>query len=204
MNHTELAKLSRDPTRRDEFLEAVPYMKRYEGIDFRRNPELYQIGKGEQGVLMAEPYKSEIVPHWRFKTPAVATKSATYIYKMYMNYLYDGDFVGADMARKYLMMGWTRARRYANHPSGRKYAKGTRDVLPLAEDRATSEKAECAQIFKDVYDKARVNPAYLQLKEQHKRLLRMQEVRDVSAWTDTLKVDKPISEEILNTPYGLP
>jgi hypothetical protein len=48
-------------------------------INFRQQPELYQIGKGEQGVLMVEPYKSEILPHWRFKTPAIAHISANKI-----------------------------------------------------------------------------------------------------------------------------
>lgn len=171
MNHQELAKLSRDPSRRAEFIEAVPYMKWYEGIDFRKNPELYQIGKGEQGVLMAEPYKGEIVPHWKFRTPEIALKSANKIYAMFLEYMQQDDFVGADMARKYLMMGWTRARRYANHPSGRKYKEGTREILPQAEDHATSEKAVAAQIFKDIYDKARVDPLYLQMKAEHKKLL---------------------------------
>lgn len=175
MNHQELAKLSRDPSRRDEFIEAIPYMKWYEGIDFRKNPELYQIGRGEQGVLMAEPYKGEIVQHWKFKTPEIALKSATKIYSMFFEYMEQGDFVGADMARKYLMMGWTRARRYANHPSGRKYKPGTREVLPQAEDHSTSDKAVSAQIFKDIYDKARVNPLYLHMKEQHKKLLKENE-----------------------------
>jgi len=172
MNHQELAKLSRDPSRRAEFIEAVPYMKWYEGIDFRKNPELYQIGKGEQGVLMAEPYKGEIVPHWKFKTPEIALKSSQIIEKMFHDYMNAGDFVGADMARKYLMMGWTRARRYANHPSGRKYKPGTREVLPQAEDHATSDKAVSAQIFKEAYDRARVNKTYLAMKEEHKRLLK--------------------------------
>jgi hypothetical protein len=170
--HEELAKLARDPSRRAEFLDAVPYMKWYEGIDFRKNPELYKIGKGEQGALMAQPYKSEIVPHWRFSTPEVAMKSAKKIEEMFHAYLEAGDFPGADMARKCLMMGWTRARRYANHPSGRKYKKGTREVLPLAEDHQTSEKAESARIFKAVYDRARVDHKYLILKEAHKALLR--------------------------------
>ena len=31
------------------------------------------------------------------------------------------DFIGANMCRKFLEMGFTRARRYANHKSGRKY-----------------------------------------------------------------------------------
>lgn len=45
--------------------------------DFRAHPELYRIGKGEQGVLLVEPYKNEILPHWRFKTPEIARVSAS-------------------------------------------------------------------------------------------------------------------------------
>ena len=52
------------------------YSLDFESIDFRRHPELYRIGKGEQGVLLIEPYKSEILPHWRFKTVAEAKKSS--------------------------------------------------------------------------------------------------------------------------------
>ena len=37
------------------------------GIDYRKQPELYKVAKGEQGVLTVEPYKSEILPHWRFR-----------------------------------------------------------------------------------------------------------------------------------------
>ena len=39
-------------------------------------------------------------------------------------------------------MGFTRARRYANHNSGRKYKKGTREILPQEEDHMTSKYAE--------------------------------------------------------------
>lgn len=174
MNLDEIKALAKDPSRREEFKDAVPYMRDYDGIDFRKNPELYKIGRGEQGVLMAEPYKSEIVPHWKFKTPEIAHKSAQHIFRMFMDYLEKDDFVGADMARKYLMMGWTRSRRYANHPSGRKYKPGTREVLPQADDHATSDKAVSAQIFKDVYDRARTNAVYLHLKDEHKKLLKAQ------------------------------
>ena len=52
------------------------YNKQFVGIDFRKEPEKYVIGKGEQGVLLVEPYKSEILPHWRFKTPADAKVSS--------------------------------------------------------------------------------------------------------------------------------
>jgi hypothetical protein len=91
-------------------------------IDFRRHPELYQVGAGEQGLLLVEPYKSELLPLWRFRTPGVARASADALYEMFLRYRAAGDFVGMDMARKFLQMGYTRARRYANHKSGRKYA----------------------------------------------------------------------------------
>ncbi len=48
----------------------------FENINFRERPDLYRIGKGEQGVLMVEPYKSEILPQWRFKTPEEARESS--------------------------------------------------------------------------------------------------------------------------------
>src|SRR6476469_6915723 len=117
------------------------YSLDFESIDFRRHPELYCIGKGEQGVLLIEPYKSEILPHWRFKTVAEAEKSSRYIYKMFLQYLKANDFPGADMARKFLQMGWTRARRYANHKGGRKYDKATGEELRRCQD---AEKAEAA------------------------------------------------------------
>jgi Domain of unknown function (DUF4385) len=90
----------------------------FKAIDFRQSPELYRIGKGEQGVLLVEPYKSEILPYWRFKTPEIAQQSANAIYELFLNYRAQQDFVGMDMARKFLQMGYTRSRRYANHKSG--------------------------------------------------------------------------------------
>jgi hypothetical protein len=52
------------------------YTLDFKTIDFRGRPDLYRVGKGEQGVLLVEPYKSEILPHWRFKTVAEAKKSS--------------------------------------------------------------------------------------------------------------------------------
>ena len=41
------------------------------------------MAKGEQGVLLVEPYKSEILPFWKFKTPADAKKSTAAIKKLF-------------------------------------------------------------------------------------------------------------------------
>jgi len=94
------------------------YSLDFKTTDFRQRPDLYRIGKGEQGGLLVKPYKGEILPHWRFKTVAKAKKSSAKIYRMFLAYLKAEDFPGADMAHKFLQMGWTRARRYANHRGG--------------------------------------------------------------------------------------
>lgn len=140
------------------------YSLDFGAIDFRKHPELYRVGKGEQGVLLVEPYKSEILPHWRFKTVSEATRSSRRIARMFRAYLKAGDFPGADMARKFLQMGWTRARRYANHKGGRKYDPATRDELPRIVD---DEKARSAAIFYEQYVAARNNAEYIRQRNDH-------------------------------------
>lgn len=141
------------------------YSLDYKNLDLRKNPELYRVGKGEQGVLMIEPYRTEIVKYWRFKTPEIAKESSAKIYEMFLEYKKQKDFVGMDMARKFLQMGITRARRYANHKSGRKYKKGTREILPIEEDL---EKAESAKIFSVKYYLAKNDKVYQALMKEHK------------------------------------
>lgn len=162
---------------------AFDYGLDFKQVDFRRHPGLYRVGKGEQGVLLVEPYKSEILPFWRFKTEAIARESAGKIYGLFEQYLEQGDFVGADMARKFLQMGFTRARRYANYKGGKKYVDGDQDKTAALEypysqgspnkgndtnerqaDAYTSEKAKAAEVFKHHWDKAKTNPEYIRQK----------------------------------------
>jgi len=146
-------------------MKPFDYSLDYASLDLRAHPELYAVGRGEQGVLLVEPYKSEILPHWRFKTPEEAAHSSEKIYGMFLAYKAADDFVGMDMARKFLQMGFTRARRYANHKSGRKYAAAGREELP---DRYDPVKAKSAAIFKKKWDQARTDPDYLALKKRHR------------------------------------
>ena len=150
----------------------------FKNLNFRDRPDLYRVGRGEQGVLLVEPYKSEILPHWRFKDPEVATVSSKKIYQMFLDYLDNDDFVGADMARKFIQMGYTRSRRYANHKSGKKYRtnpqkaesktaekQARQDVLPLDIDPI---KAKSAEIFKAKWQQAKQNQKYQKLLKQHR------------------------------------
>lgn len=148
-------------------MSSTTYADAYRDIDFRKHPEKYVIGRGEQGVLIAEPYKSEIKPHWKFATPDKALASAQTIYDLFRGYGDKSDFVGMDMARKFLQMGFTRSRRYANHASGRKYsADGS--VAQQEEDWKSSDKAKSADIFYEYYVKAKDDKHYLELKAAHK------------------------------------
>lgn len=133
----------------------------FENTDFRQSPELYRTGKGEQGVLLVEPYKSELLPYWRFKTPEVARESAEEIYRRFLEYREADDFVGMDMARKFLQMGYSRARRYANHRAGRKYEEdGSGRVREQEQGAMEGEKAQAARIFYEKYVLARDDEYY--------------------------------------------
>lgn len=156
---------------------------KYEDIDwstdFRKHPEEYIIGRGELGVLSAEPYKSEILPYWRFASPDKAEVSADKILQMFYDYKAKKDFVGMDMARKFLQMGYTRSRRYANHKGGKKYdgpvpadKKGQsgahgRKELPRSEEDPI--KAESARIFYARYEVAKNDTEYKAMAAAHKR-----------------------------------
>ena len=135
----------------------------YDGVDLREHPEAYRIGRGEQGVFHAEPYKSELLPLWGFKDAAVAKESADAIYERFLRYKKEGDFVGMDVARKYLQMGYTRSRRYARYSGGNK-------SRPLEEPEPVKSRA--AEIYYEKWREAAEDEGYLELKEKHRRRYR--------------------------------
>ena len=75
---------------------AFNYDLDYRVLNLREQPELYRVGKGEQGVLLVQPYKEEILPYWRFKTPEIARKSSAKIYRLLLEYSQQGSFIGLD------------------------------------------------------------------------------------------------------------
>ena len=152
-------------------LKEFDYELDYKSIDFslEENRKLYRIGRGEQGVLLVRPYTNDICTHWKFRTPEIAVRSSNHIYGMYLDYRDQKDFIGMDMCRKFLEMGFTRARRYANHNSGRKYKKGTRNILPQEKDHATSKYAQSATIFKKVRDLVAKNEIYVRMRKEWRK-----------------------------------
>ena len=147
-------------------MKEFDYELDYKRLDFtdEETRKLYRIGRGEQGVLLVRPYTNDICAHWRFKTPEIAVESSNHIYSMFLDYRDKEDFIGMDMCRKFLEMGFTRSRRYANHRDGKKYDKEG-NVIPQEKDHATCHFAESAQIFKKVRDLVAKSPTYVTMRQ---------------------------------------
>lgn len=136
----------------------------------------YRIGRGETLVLTFEPYKSEILPLWRFRTPPIARQSSSDIFAKFLQYERENDFIGMDMSRKFLQMGMTRAKRYANHKGGRKYRHVEEAGMDWGKKRVELEKCEmgekerekeeCSRIFRGVWERAKSWEGYLEAKER--------------------------------------
>ena len=142
------------------------YKLDYKKLKFtdKETRKLYRIGRGEQGVLLVRPYTDQICKYWRFKTPTIAKRSAEKIYIMYADYRAKNDFVGMDMCRKFLEMGFTRARRYANHRDGNKYDKNG-NVKPQEPDAMTCHFAESATIFREYRNRVAKDSKYKSMRK---------------------------------------
>jgi hypothetical protein len=133
--------------------------------DFRENPEEYEVGRGCEGVFKVQPYKDELLPLWSYEDEEAARESADALLDAFYKYLDEDDFVGADMARKYLRMGYTRSMRYAKYPGGQKYEDGEERE---PEEWADNEKRRAAVVFEEAWEEARDNEEYRRMREEHR------------------------------------
>merc|ERR1711939_595383 len=144
--------------------------------DFRKPSKshlmTYHIGRGEQGVLTYEPYKSYLLPHWRFRTVPIAQSSSKVLWEKFLHFYEQEDFVGMDMARKFIQMGMTRSKRYANYKGGRKYAdgkeKGVKNERSRGHERR-EEKEEASRVFREVWERCKAHEGYQELKKEFQR-----------------------------------
>jgi hypothetical protein len=72
------------------------------------------------------------------------------------------------MARKYLQMGFTRSRRYANYKGGRKY-DANNNYRQLKIGTGEDNKVISANIFYHKWQEAELNPVYKSLKTEWKK-----------------------------------
>jgi Domain of unknown function (DUF4385) len=129
----------------------------------------YSIGRGEQGVLTYEPYKSYLLPHWRFCTVHIARASSKALWTKFLEFCEQNDFVGMDMTRKYIQMGMTRSKRYANYIGGRKYVDGKEkgNMIEKSKEHAgRKEKEEASELFREVWERCRSHEGYQEMKKR--------------------------------------
>jgi len=116
-------------------------------VNYRKSPLSYEITDDCGGIYTCEPYKSILLDIWRFSTPESSEKSAASIGEMFFGYLDEGDFVGADLALKYLRAGSSRS---GVPPSSRErftrvYDKLSKDVNYLSLKKRFREEKENAE-----------------------------------------------------------
>ena len=138
-------------------MKEFDYKLDYKKLDFtnKETRKQYRIGRGEQGVLLVRPYTNDICKYWRFKTPTIAYKSANQIYFTYAQYRAKNDFIGMDMCRKFLEMGFTRARRY---------------VKPQEPDAMTCHFAKSANIFREFRNRVAKDDKYIRMRKNWREL----------------------------------
>lgn len=151
----------------------------------------YRIGRGEQGVLTFEPYKSILLPHWRFRTAKVAEESSSILWEKFLEYDAVDDFVGMDMTRKFIQMGMTRAKRYANHKGGRKYDAEGKEKARV-DHVGKAEKEEASRIFREVWERCKAHEGYV--RKRH-RFLDHQEI-----WAQTQALQKKTPDNFTAAP----
>jgi hypothetical protein len=132
----------------------------------------YRIGRGEQGVLTYEPYKSYLLPYWRFRTVPIAQASSEMLWNKFLEFYEQNDFVGMDMARKFIQMGTTRSKRYANYKGGRKYVDGRGKGNMIEKSKGhdgKKEKEQASGVFKEVWERCRNHQGYQEMKKEFLR-----------------------------------
>ena len=69
------------------------------------------------------------------------------------------------MARKFIQMGMTRAKRYANHKGGRKYDNAGKELDKSMGHKDKEEKEEASRVFREVWERCKSHEGYMVKKE---------------------------------------
>ncbi|KAM0691705.1 hypothetical protein Q7P36_007904 [Cladosporium allicinum] len=103
----------------------------------------YRIARGEQGVLTFEPYKSLLLPYWRFKTVPIARASLAALTSAFDSKYEKSEREGG--------------------------GKGSRELEKSKGHEGMEEKAEASEVFKRGWEKCRGDEKYGELKREFQR-----------------------------------
>ncbi|GAB7356665.1 hypothetical protein MBLNU459_g7381t1 [Dothideomycetes sp. NU459] len=123
----------------------------------------------EHVVRISKPSKGSMVVGRQVGSLIPARRSSQLLWDQFQQFAEHKDFVGMDMTRKFIQMGMTRAKRYANHKGGRKY-DDDKKVLPQSENHEDkNDKEEASRIFREMWERCRSDPVYLRLKGEFQK-----------------------------------
>lgn len=90
-----------------EFIKLMEKSKKWDhNINYQENRLLYPYTLGFDGMYTCNPYKDKFLKIWKFTSKSSARESAKNIYDEFLIHLNNEDFIGCDMARKYLQAGY--------------------------------------------------------------------------------------------------
>jgi hypothetical protein len=143
----------------------LAYTLRSVKTDFRKHPQKYRVGRETTTVLLAEPYKSELLDRLAYENYREASRSAQAIFRLFEAYRSKEDFIGMDMAKKVLYVGFVNARREAARQAVVKDSGG--QTRPLAPDWMSADKSRAATVFFRYYRRIIRDPKYLNARRRH-------------------------------------
>jgi len=114
-------------------------------VNYKKDPEEYDTSTGVSGVFSVSPYKDQLIKDFTFKNVKQSRKSAKNLYNKFKLYREKMDFIGMDMTRKFLELGYLQSLRFSKFPGGKKYTKSG-NVRRV--DYKQDEKLEISKIYK--------------------------------------------------------
>jgi hypothetical protein len=153
---------------RDE-VETVPDGPEYD-LELGAHPERYRHTPDERGAYKNRVLQGRQPPVWTVSDFAGAEAAAEAIHERFEAYRAADYFVGMDLARRDLQMGWTRALRYAKYLGRRKYerdADGDR-VEREPDQWYDEEKHAVAQVYREYLDCVREDTTHRRLRDDHR------------------------------------
>jgi hypothetical protein len=121
----------------------------------------------------------------------IAQASSETLWNKFLEFYEQNDFVGMDMARKFIQMGMARSKRYANYKGGRKYVDGRGKGNMIEKSKGhdgKKEKEQASEIFKEVWERCRHHQGYQEMKKEFPRVQK--------EWLKTEGRVKPEDQEV--------
>ena len=134
-------------------------------INVKENPELYIVDNGLKGMYTFEPYKSLLLPLFKYKSQKAAKRSTEKLLYQFNKNLGE-DFIACNMCVKYLRAGVIFSRRYNRYgKSGRVYDEnGERKGMLKIKDR-DKEKMDITRMYEKALKECVSNEEYKGMKK---------------------------------------